>query len=134
MKLPLKNISNFFSQEEIDVIKDYIKFMQRQTPLKEPVNIEFTENRPHNMTTGMRIEPNKIFVLAKDRLLVDILRTITHEWVHEYQHQKLGLGEKDKKQNIGGPDENLANILSGIMFKKFEKANEKYKKIIYGEK
>lgn len=133
MKLPLKNIKNFFDSQEIEVIREYIIFLQKQLPLSEGVNIEFTGNRQLNMTTGLRMRPVGIVVLAKDRLLVDILRTITHEWVHEYQHQKLGLSEKEKKQNIGGPDENLANILSGIMFKKFEKANEKYKKIIYGE-
>lgn len=133
MKLPLKNIRNFFDSQEIEVIREYITFLQKQLPLSEGVNIEFTGNRPYDMTTGLRMRPVGIVVLAKDRLLADILRTITHEWVHEYQHQKLGLTEKEKKQNIGGPDENLANILSGIMFKKFEKSNEKYKKIIYGE-
>lgn len=133
MKLPLKNIRNFFNSEETEVIKEFIVFLQKQLPLSQGVNIQFTDNRQFNMTTGLRMRPMGIIVLAKDRLLVDILRTITHEWVHEYQHQKLGLTEKEKKQNIGGPDENLANILSGIMFKKFEKENEKYKKTIYGE-
>lgn len=133
MKFPLKNIKNFFNDEEVQIIKEFIAFMQKQMSLKLPVNIEFTSNRPYDMTTGLRIKPNNIFVLAKNRLLADILRTISHEWLHEYQHQKLGLGEKEKTPNIGGPEENLANILSGIMFKKFEKENEKYKKIIYGE-
>ena len=133
MKLPLKNIRNFFDSQETQVIREFIIFLQKQLPLSKGVNIEFTDNRSFNMTTGLRMKPVGIVVLAKGRLLVDILRTITHEWVHEYQHQKLGLGEKEERQNIGGPDENLANILSGIMFKKFEKENEEYKKIIYGE-
>lgn len=134
MKLRLINIKNFFTSEQSEVIEYFIRFMQKEMPLKETVNLEFTDNRPYGMTTGLRMKPNNIFVLAKERLLADILRTISHEWLHEYQHQKLGLTEKEKKQNIGGPEENLANILSGIMFKKFEKQNEKYKKIIYGEK
>ena len=134
MKLPLKNTKKFFDIEQIQVLKEFVMFMQKQLPLEEVVEIVFTDNRPYNMTTGLRIHPHTIMVLSKGRLLVDILRTIVHEWVHEYQHQKLELGEKEKKQNIGGPDENLANILSGIMFKKFEKEYEKYRNIIYGEK
>lgn len=133
MKLPLKNIKKFFDDEEVSVIKQFLSFMQKEAPLKKGVNIEFTDNRPYNMTTGLRIPNHNIFVLSKDRLLADILRTIAHEWIHEFQHQKLSLSEKEKIQNIGGHEENLANIVAGIIFKKFEKENQNFKKVIYGE-
>lgn len=133
MKLPLKNIKKFFDEDEMNVIKEFISFLQKLTPLKKGVNIEFTDNRPFNMTTGLRTTGHNIFVLSKDRLLADILRTIAHEWIHEYQHQKLSLPEKGEVQNIGGHEENLANIVAGIVFKKFEKENENLKKVIYGE-
>lgn len=132
MKLPLRNIKSFFDDEEVQVLKEFVLFIQKQLPLSKEVNIEFSDSRPHNMTTGLRI-PNRIIILARKRLLSDIIRTIAHEWVHEYQHQKLGLSEKEKVQNIGGPEENLANIVSGIMFKKFEGENPNFKKVIYGE-
>jgi hypothetical protein len=133
VKLPLKNIKKFFDEDEIDAIKKFISFLQKQVPLNKGVNVEFTDSRPYNMTTGLRTNGHNIFVLSKGRLLVDILRTIAHEWVHEYQHQKLSLPEKEKVQNIGGHEENLANIVAGIIFKKFEKENENIKKVIYGE-
>jgi valyl-tRNA synthetase len=52
---------------------------------------------------------------------------------HEYQHQKMGLKDDEKIQDIGGPEENMANILSGIFVKKFEKEFPKYSKILYDE-
>lgn len=133
MKLPLKNIRKFFNEDEVQVLKEFLSFMQKETPLNKEVKVEFTDNRPYGMTTGLRIQPHHIYILSKDRLLVDILRTIAHEWLHEYQHQKLSLPEKEKVPNIGGHEENLANIVAGIIFKKFEKENQNFKKIIYGE-
>jgi hypothetical protein len=85
------------------------------------------------MTTGVRMPNNEIFILTTGRLLIDVIRTIGHEWVHEYQHQKMGLKDDEKIQDIGGPEENMANVLSGIFVKKFEKEFPKYSKILYDE-
>jgi hypothetical protein len=64
-------------------------------------------------------------------MLVDILRTLSHEWVHEFQYQKLGLVDNAKIQNIGGPEENMSNVLSGIFIKKFDKQNPNFKDTLY---
>jgi hypothetical protein len=85
------------------------------------------------MTTGVRFPKGEIFVLSGNRLLIDILRTLCHEWVHEFQHQKMGLKDNAKIQNIGGPEENMCNVLSGIFIKKFEKQFPKHSKVLYGE-
>ena len=61
------------------------------------------------------------------------IRTLSHEWTHEFQHQKLGLKDNQKIQDIGGPEENMANVLSGIFVKKFAKKFPKYKKMMYGK-
>jgi hypothetical protein len=85
------------------------------------------------MTTGQRRTHHIIKILSHNRLLIDILRTLSHEWVHEFQHQKLGLKEKDKVQDIGGPEENMANILAGIFMKQFQKKYPKMDKVLYDE-
>jgi hypothetical protein len=74
---------------------------------------------------------NKIKVLVKDRMLIDVLRTLVHEWVHEFQHQKMGLKDDAEIQDIGGPVENMANVLAGIIMKKFQKEYPEFKKVIY---
>jgi hypothetical protein len=85
------------------------------------------------MTTGVRMPGNEIFVLAKGRLLIDILRTVSHEWIHEFQSQKMGVKDNVKIQDIGGPEENMCNILSGVFIKKFEKKYPEFSKVTYGE-
>jgi predicted RNase H-like nuclease (RuvC/YqgF family) len=82
-------------------------------------------------TTGVRKPGSKINILVKGRMLIDILRTLSHEWVHEYQTQEMGVDEKKKIQDIGGPEENMSNVLSGIFIKKFDKQNPDFKERLY---
>jgi hypothetical protein len=133
MKVCFKGISKFSSPKEIEALKEFVTYLQTELPLKDDVFITFKGGRDIKMTTGVRMPKNQIFVLADKRLLIDILRTVAHEWVHEFQHQKMGLKDTDKIQNIGGPEENMANTLSGIFVKKFDKENPQYSQIIYGE-
>jgi hypothetical protein len=133
MKACLKDIDKFTVPEQIEAVKDFVKFLQSNVPLNKDVYITFLPSRTEKMTTGVRMPGNQIYVLAGQRLLIDIMRTLSHEWVHEYQHQKMGLKDTDKIQDIGGPEENMANVLSGIFLKKFNKDYPQYSKIIFGE-
>ena len=130
MKVCLKNAKKFYSELEINVIKEFINFINNDIPLSEDVIIEFLDKKTKQMTTGSRMS-NKIKVLAKDRMLIDVLRTLVHEWVHEFQHQKMGLKDDANIQDIGGPEENMANVLAGIIMKKFQKEFPEFKKVIY---
>lgn len=133
MNVLFKNLNSSFSEEQQKTILDFVKFIQRELPLKNDIEINFTKERVHGMTTGLRMPPNKMFILVKDRLIVDILRTIAHEWAHELQHQKLGLTGKEKVQKIGGPEEDFANIMAGILFKSFEKNHPGRERVVYNE-
>jgi hypothetical protein len=132
MKVCIKN-NNSISLEQSKVIQDFIKMIQQEVPLNKDVNINFVPERNVKMTTGVRFPKGNIFILSGNRLLIDILRTLSHEWIHEYQYQKLGLKDNQKIQDIGGPEENMANILSGIFIKKFEKQFPNHSKLLYGE-
>ena len=133
MKACFKGINKFSNPKQIEVIKEFVKYLQTELPLKDDVFITFKGGRDIKMTTGVRKPGNQIFVLADKRLLIDILRTVSHEWVHEFQHQKMGLKDNQKVPNIGGPVENMANVLSGIFLKKFDKIFPDYSPIIYEE-
>jgi hypothetical protein len=133
MKACFKNINEFTTTEEIEAVKEFTRFLHSNIPLNQDVHITFVPERIEHMTTGVRIPGDQIYVLAGQRLLIDVLRTLSHEWVHEYQHQKMGLKDYDKIQDIGGPEENMANVLSGIFLKKFNKEYPQYTKIIFGE-
>ena len=131
MKVYFKHINKFLDPKQIKGMKEFIKFLQNELQLNDDVYLTFTGNRDINMTTGVRMPGSKIFALAKNRLLVDIFRTVAHEWVHEFQYQKLGLKDDVKIQDIGGPEENMANTLSGIFVKKFAKDNPHYSTELY---
>lgn len=131
MKVCIKRHDKEISDGQIEVITSFIKFLQSQLPLSSDINIVLTNNQETTGTTGVRMPGSKIFVLTKKRMLVDILRTLSHEWVHEFQYQKMGLDDNAKIQDIGGPEENMSNVLSGIFIKKFNKHNPNYKEIVY---
>jgi hypothetical protein len=134
MKACLKNSTKFFTEKQIGVIQQFIQMLQKDISLKKDVDISFeSKNAKVPMTTGVRMPNHKIHVLAKGRLLIDIMRTIAHEWSHEYQHQKLGVKDTDPIQDIGGPEENMANALSGMFLKKFVKKYPQVKEMMYGD-
>lgn len=133
MKINFNKTIDDFSQKEIEVIKSYISYLQENLPLKKEISLHFVDKRVGNMTTGVRLPKNIIRILSKDRLLIDILRTLAHEWVHEFQVQKMNVSDKKKIQDIGGPEENMANALSGVFVKKFVKDFPKIRPILFGE-
>jgi hypothetical protein len=102
-------------------------------PLKTPTTIVFEDTRNVQMTTGVRQPNHNIHVLVHKRMFIDVLRTLAHEWAHEFEHQKLGMKDTKNVKDIGGPEENLANILAGIMTKKFQKQYPNLENILYNE-
>jgi hypothetical protein len=131
MKVCLKYKTSDLDKNDIKVLTDFVKFQQENLPLNKDVNLFFVDNRDNNMTTGVRMPQSEISVLAKGRLLIDILRTLSHEWVHEYQHQKMGVNDFSKSPDIGGPHENMANALSGIFMKRFQKEYPQHSEVLY---
>jgi len=134
MKVCIKSPKSEVNQEQLKVISSFIKFLQSQLPLSSDVEVNLTGDQSTTGTTGVRMPGSKMYILAKGRMLIDILRTISHEWVHEYQYQEMGLDDKKKIQDIGGPEENMSNVLSGIFIKKFDKQNPEFKERLYEDK
>lgn len=116
------------SYEKIEVINDFVRFLQKKYPLEDAIQIVFTGVRYGKMTTGSRTDNNILKILSSDRMLIDILRTLAHEWVHEYQHQIL---DWEKGPDIGGKNENHANIEAGILMKLFQKEYQQHTNILY---
>lgn len=133
MKVNLKNTTKNFTEPQLKTVRNFLQFLQKSLPLTKNIFVSFDDEREGMMTTGVRLPKHHIHVLAKDRLLVDILRSLSHEWTHEFQHQKMGLKDTDRIQDIGGPEENMANSLAGILIKSFMKQFPHEKTIIFGD-
>jgi hypothetical protein len=129
MKLCLKFKKNTLEKYQIDILKSFILLLQEKLPLTGNLTIKFLDRRVGKMTTGSyKNKTKEISVLSKDRMLADILRTLSHEWAHSYDHQKLKI--KDRK-DIGGESEDYANKKSGELTKKFIKSHPKLHKKIF---
>lgn len=132
MKVKLISAKKLLTPQQVVVLKRFINFLFNELPLKNDCIIEFVKNRQGKMTTGVRKPGNHMQILTNKRMFIDILRTISHEWVHEYQIQKMDIDPKNVV-DIGGPEENMANILSGIYIKKFQQSNKDKEKVLYNE-
>lgn len=128
MKVCVKGIKE--QNYEPELFKDFLDYLQSEMPLRDDVTIILTPNRNGKMTTGVS-KPNEMIVLAGGRMLIDVLRTLSHEWVHEYQHQKMGVKESDNIPDIGGPIENMASVLASIFLKKFQNQFPNHEKFLY---
>lgn len=128
MKTCIKGINQFnFSKE---IFQQFFTFLQSEMPLKDDITIVLVKDKDGQMTTGVRT-PSEIRILAGGRLLIDIFRTISHEWVHEFQYQKMGLNDEKPIPDIGGPVENMASILGSIFIKKFQKEYPEHEDELY---
>jgi hypothetical protein len=127
MEVCLKFRKKKIDDNKLELIKNFILFLQGEFPLKKDVTVIFTNESEGNMTTGLN-KKGTLKVLFDGRMLIDVLRTLAHEWVHEHQFQyKRSKG----KQDIGGPDENEANAESGKLMKLFAKQNPEKENSLY---
>jgi hypothetical protein len=126
MKVNLYDKSSGLGSEQINVIQDFLRFCQKNSPLKKDVDIQLLGERFGKMTTGSEIL-GRIKVLAGGRMLIDILRTIAHEWVHEFARQR-----NIKLQGFNTQSqENYANTEAGIMIRMYEKSNPQLTALLY---
>jgi Fe-Mn family superoxide dismutase len=116
------------SKNDKVLINDFISQLKKNYPLKGDLDILFQNKRTGEMTTGSRTNKNKLKILVKDRLNRDVLRTLAHEWSHEYQRTIL---KRKKGKDIGGENEDDASSQASQEIKKFEKNNKDMENIIY---
>ena len=106
------------SKEQQQVINHFVEFLYDKMPVKNIKDVIFVGNKDNGMTTGSyTIETGLIKVLAKGRMLIDVLRTLSHEWIHAAQHDFLGW---EKGPDIGGRNEDGCNTYSGVLMKLYQ--------------
>lgn len=117
MKVIIRHRNSGVKKDEFEMYNKFINYLQKEFPLKHDLRITFLGERVGKMTTGSRL-PHDIKVLSGGRMNRDILRTLAHEWVHEYQ---MDVQKNEMGPDIGGENEDEANSESGAIMKKFER-------------
>jgi hypothetical protein len=129
MKLCVKHKKGIVEKYQMDILKEFILQLQKNLPLKGKVTIHFLEKQEGKMTTGSFKDKQKLIkVLFKGRMLADILRTLSHEWAHCYDHQEKHIKDRNP---IGGEAEDFANEKSGEETKRYIKSNPRLKSKIF---
>lgn len=126
-----KNIKIFcekrINRKCLKVIVAFIKFCNNKLNLINIPHIFFHVQKKPYMTTGSYIlHDRSVHVLIKNRLLIDILKTLSHELVHHAQYEKGFLEEElskidltNKMSDLNTLYENEAYIKSGNFVKEF---------------
>lgn len=108
-------------------VDKFVQWVANKFNLSEVPQIELsmdTDEAQTNTHTGGHVPGSgKIWVYAKNRNLVDILRTVCHELVHVRQHELGMIGNGDSYP--GSPIELLADMVAGKAIKIYGKNNPK---------
>jgi hypothetical protein len=115
----------FLNENKKDKVTEFVKFVKKELDLNECPSVVLQNGRGRLKTTAHYdySKENKIIrINAKNRALVDILRSIAHEMVHHKQFEQGRL--KVKPPDIGGEIEDEANAKAGQFIKMFSKMDE----------
>jgi hypothetical protein len=109
------------SPEKVEVVKDFISFVCGKLKMQEPVHVFLRRGRDEYIQTTASYVPgdNTNHVRCGGRALVDILRSIAHELVHNRQRELNMFNPGEGVQNIGGHIEDQANSVAGVFIKDF---------------
>ena len=108
------------------VINQFITFTKEKLGLgdKMPsIKVSYDGKEASDMKSFGKYTPesNELLVVAANRNLADVLRTLAHELVHCMQRMK-GLLKQDSS-DTGSEIENEANALAGVLMREFGQQN-----------
>jgi hypothetical protein len=115
----------FLEDKQKEKLDKFVKFVKDQLELKQVPKIVIQNGRKDLKTTAnynYNLDDKVIKVNAKNRMLVDVMRSIAHEMVHHKQYEQGRL--KVKPPDIGGEIEDEANAKAGQFIKMFSKEDE----------
>ena len=110
----------FLSDNKKKKLHAFVKFVREKLDLQHPPSVVIQNGRSGLKTTANYDyrQPVKIIrVNGKNRLLVDICRSVGHEMVHHKQFEQGRL--KVTPPDIGGEIEDEANALAGQFIKMY---------------
>lgn len=110
-----------FEDKKIEYIRDFISFVCDKLKMKDGVSVFLRNGRDNYIATTASYVPsnNTNHIRCGNRAIIDILRSIAHELVHNRQRELEMFNPEKGVQNIGGDIEDQANSVAGIFIKDF---------------
>lgn len=113
-----------YDKNKISVIRQYVRFVIKKLKIDGFFRVVFTTEKEKLgvKTTAYYRDTDKVLVVySKNRMLGDILRSVTHELVHKKQYEDGRITHP--VQDVGGEIEDEANAKAGSLIKVFIKSN-----------
>tara|TARA_B100000700_G_scaffold126567_1_gene141731 strand:+ start:9342 stop:9767 length:426 start_codon:yes stop_codon:yes gene_type:complete len=110
--------------ENVRLLAEFIVFCEKSLPIENPYIIKVVgRRRQHGITTtaAYAVGGNECRVYAKNRALVDVMRSIAHEMTHMMQDEQGMI--TGPIQDAGGFHEDQANAKAGELIKLFAKSS-----------
>jgi len=107
------------SEDQVNLLNKFLKFASDYLGIKQPkVVLQYSRD---GLTTTAAYSEGKIYIYAKERAIVDVMRSIAHEMTHLKQDVDKRLDKKNHTANnaAGSPIENEANAKAGEIMRKF---------------
>lgn len=111
-----------FSEDVKNTISDFVDFIYDQLDLSDGVYVKIAADREKNglkTTAFYRDADRYLCIYGKNRLGIDICRSIAHELVHKKQYEEDRV--PDNPQDVGGEIEDEANAVAGQLVKIYTK-------------
>jgi hypothetical protein len=123
-----KIVHGKLGSEKIDWIKKFVIYAKQFLSISEPVIITLLDkNNKMGLTTGgYDPDSHNIYILAEDRAVVDICRTIAHEMSHMRQGLDNRITDPIKDGEDGSEIENEANAKAGEIIRKFGRKDKTF--------
>lgn len=108
-------------KEKIEVIRTFIAYAKNKLDIKGRVFVALRAGRDQYIRSTAAYSPaeDKNYIRCNGRALVDILRSIAHELVHNKQREDGEIDMDNPPADIGGHIEDSANALAGVFIKDF---------------
>jgi hypothetical protein len=106
-------------------IYQFVEYAVRRLNIKNTPKIVVLEPKPDMTSLGSYdVLTNTISVVARGRMLADILRTIAHEMAHQRQNEMGIITNPAVDGATGSPIENQANSVAGILLRDYGRQNK----------
>jgi hypothetical protein len=116
----------FLNDQQKEKLTEFIKFVKGELNLKSTPKVVVQNGRKDLKTTANYdyTQSEKVIkVNAKNRMLVDVMRSVAHELVHHKQYED-GRLDGPKPPDIGGEIEDEANAKAGQFIKMFAQKDQ----------
>ena len=108
--------------EKIKEVADFVNFAKEFLGIDDDIKVKLAfERTPDLKTTAYYDLDGYIVVYAKDRAIIDVMRSISHELTHHKQNLEGRLTDPSKDGADGREIENEANAIAGVIIRKYGK-------------